>query len=137
METSPPIVAPPHGTGLDDVPASGCGIERTLQVLDGSWTTLVVRELLGGPKRFTELRRALGSPSAKTLTERLRRLEQQGVLTRTVYAEVPPRVVYALTERGHSLRVVLLSMLAWGETDRGAADTAGAGGQHRDRDLVR
>jgi len=126
METDPVIHVPPSEAGLDDVPASGCGIERTLQVLDGSWTTLVVRELLGGPKRFTELRRALGSPSAKTLTERLRRLEQQGVLTRTVYAEVPPRVVYALTERGHTLRAVLLSMLTWGESDRGAAGTAGA-----------
>jgi len=126
METDPVIHVPPSEAGLDDVPASGCGIERTLQVLDGSWTTLVVRELLGGPKRFTELRRALGSPSAQTLTERLRRLEQQGVLTRTVHAEVPPRVVYALTERGHSLRAVLLSMLTWGETDRDAADTVGA-----------
>lgn len=126
METEPPAYASPSEAELDDVPAKGCGIERTLQVLDGSWTTLVVRELLGGPKRFTELRRALGSPSAKTLTERLRRLEQQGVLTRTVHAEVPPRVVYALTERGHSLRAVLLSMLAWGESDRGAAGTAGA-----------
>ena len=112
----------PVPSGLDAVPTSGCGIERTLQVLDGAWTTLVVRELLGGPRRFTELRRALGSPSAKTLTERLRRLEHQGVLTRTVHAEVPPRVVYELTERGQSLRAVLLSMLAWGEADRGASD---------------
>ena len=65
METEPPAYASPSKAELDDVPANGCGIERTLQVLDGSWTTLVVRELLGGPKRFTELRRALGSPSAK------------------------------------------------------------------------
>lgn len=94
---------------------SGCGVERTLQVLDGKWTTLVVRELLAGPQRFGQLRTALGQPSAKTLTERLRALEHQGVLTRTVYAEVPPRVVYELTERGHSLRSVLHAMLDWGE----------------------
>lgn len=100
---------------LDRVPARGCGIERTLQVLDGKWTTLIVRELLGGPKRFGEIRTALGTPSAKTLTDRLRSLETQGVLTRTVHAEVPPRVVYALTERGESLRTVLVAMLEWGE----------------------
>lgn len=110
------------GTDLEGAPAQGCGIETTLAVLDGAWATLVVRELLGGPKRFTELRRALGSPSAKTLTERLRRLEHQQVLTRTVHAEVPPRVVYALTERGQSLRSVLEAMLVWGE--RAQADAA-------------
>ena len=101
---------------LVDVPALGCGIERTLQVLDGKWTTLVVRELLNGPRRFGEIRTALGTPSAKTLTDRLRALEAQQVLTRTVHAEVPPRVVYALTERGESLRGVLIAMLEWGQS---------------------
>jgi DNA-binding HxlR family transcriptional regulator len=100
---------------LRDVPRTGCGVERTLRVLDGKWTTLVVRELLTGPKRFGELRRALGDMSAKTLTDRLRALEAQGVLTRTVYAEIPPRVVYELTERGESLRDVLVAMLRWGD----------------------
>lgn len=92
-----------------------CGVERTLQVLDGKWTTLVVRELLTGPRRFGELRSALGNPSAKTLTERLRMLEYQGLLTRTVHPEIPPRVVYELTEQGHSLQPVLHAMLRWGE----------------------
>lgn len=100
---------------LENAPATGCGIERTLQVLDGKWTTLVVRELMGGPRRFGQIRTALGTPSAKTLTDRLRALEHQGVLTRTVHAEVPPRVVYALTERGESLRSVLISMMEWGD----------------------
>ena len=95
----------------------GCGVERTLQVLDGKWSTLVVRELLSGPKRFGELRDALGTPSAKTLTDRLRTLEHQGILTRTVHAEVPPRVVYALTEQGHSLDSILQAMLTWGEAN--------------------
>jgi DNA-binding HxlR family transcriptional regulator len=98
----------------------GCPVERTLEVLDGKWTTLVIRDLLSGPKRFTQLRRSLGNPSAKTLTERLRALEHRGVLTRTVYAEVPPRVVYELTGRGMSLRSVLAAMLAWGEDDTAA-----------------
>lgn len=95
----------------------GCGVERTLQVLDGKWATLVVRELLPGPKRFTELRTVLGMPSAKTLTDRLRALEHQGILTRTVHAEVPPRVVYELTGQGRSLSSVLDAMLAWGEAN--------------------
>lgn len=102
---------------LDTAPSRGCGIERALDVLEGKWTTLVLRELLSGPKRFGELRTALGRPSPKTLTDRLRLLEHQGILTRTVYAEVPPRVVYELTERGQSLRSVLSAMLAWGDTD--------------------
>ncbi len=107
----------------------GCGIERTLQVLDGAWATLVLRELLGGPKRFSEIRRALGNPSPKTLTDRLRSLEHQQVLTRTVYAEVPPRVVYELTPRGESLRAVLMAMLAWGEQDAASpSGTAPPGG---------
>ncbi|SFD56590.1 winged helix-turn-helix transcriptional regulator [Streptomyces aidingensis] len=93
----------------------GCGVDRTLKVLDGKWATLIVRELLSGPKRFGELRSALGTPSAKTLTDRLRSLEHQQILTRTVYAEVPPRVVYALTEQGRSLSGILYAMLIWGE----------------------
>ncbi len=100
---------------LQSAASAGCGVERTLKVLDGKWTTLVVRELLSGPKRFGELRTALGSPSAKTLTDRLRALEHQRILTRTVHAEVPPRVVYRLTEQGESLSEVLYAMLRWGE----------------------
>ncbi|WP_431964263.1 winged helix-turn-helix transcriptional regulator [Nocardia sp. bgisy134] len=100
---------------LQEAACSGCGVERTLKVLDGKWTTLIVRELLSGPKRFGDLRAALGSPSAKTLTDRLRALEHQRILTRTVYAEVPPRVVYQLTEDGESLSDILYAMLKWGE----------------------
>jgi DNA-binding HxlR family transcriptional regulator len=107
------------------VKAGGCPVEHTLGVLDGKWTTLIVRELLGGPRRFTELRRALGDPSAKTITERLRALEHRGVLTRTIYAEVPPRVVYELTERGRSLRHVLVAMLDWGLADAKAEQGPG------------
>jgi DNA-binding HxlR family transcriptional regulator len=98
-------------------PTSGCPIERALLVLDGKWSVLIIRELLHGPRRFGELRAALEIGSPKTLTERLRILEHQGVLTRTIYAEVPPRVVYELTERGHSFRSVLEAMAAWGDRD--------------------
>lgn len=109
--------APAQDPLLAETPPSGCPIERTLEILDGKWTTLVLRELLIGPRRFGELRTALGNPSPKTLTDRLRILEHQGVLTRTVHAEIPPRVVYALTERGESLRSVLMAMLEWGERE--------------------
>ncbi len=102
---------------LDPRPTAHCPVERALLVLDGKWSVLIIRELLGGPKRFTELRNALGMGSPKTLTERLRILEHQGILTRTVYAEVPPRVVYELTERGQSFRTVLEAMAAWGDRD--------------------
>ena len=102
---------------LDTRPTRGCPIERALLVLDGKWSTLIIRELLAGPRRFGELRTALGMSSPKTLTERLRILEHQGVLTRTVHAEIPPRVVYALTERGESFRSVLEAMAAWGNAD--------------------
>jgi DNA-binding HxlR family transcriptional regulator len=119
------VTEPKADQDFSAVPLHGCGIERTLQVLDGAWATLVLRELLTGPKRFTEIRRALGDPSPKTLTDRLRALEHQQVLTRTVYAEVPPRVVYELTPRGESLRAVLMAMLAWGEQDA-SAPPAGA-----------
>ena len=102
---------------LEPRPTAGCPVERALLVLDGKWSVLIIRELLSGPRRFSELRKALGIGSPKTLTERLRILEHQGVLTRTVYAEVPPRVVYELTERGQSFRSVLEAMAAWGDRD--------------------
>ncbi|MBZ9714854.1 winged helix-turn-helix transcriptional regulator [Deinococcus multiflagellatus] len=91
-----------------------CGVERTMQVIGGKWTTLILRDLLGGRRRFSDLKRTLGRVSPKTLTERLRQLEAQGLVTRTVYAEVPPRVEYALTEQGQSLSEIIAAMARWG-----------------------
>lgn len=91
-----------------------CGVERFLLLLDGPWATLIVRELLGGPRRFTELRTVLGGISAHTLTHRLRRFETHGLVTRTAFAETPPRVVYELTPLGHSLKDVLYAMNDYG-----------------------
>lgn len=118
--------APAHDT--DDRPYAGCPVERALMVLDGKWTTLIIRELLSGPKRFGELRKGLGIGSPKTLTERLRILEHQGVLTRTVYAEVPPKVVYELTEKGLRFRSVLEAMAAWAETELPVEPASAQGG---------
>jgi DNA-binding HxlR family transcriptional regulator len=104
------------GHTLGEPPSENCGIERALEVLDGRWATLIVRELLAGPLRFSEIRRRLGDPSAKTITERLRRMERYGVVTRTVHAEVPPRVVYELTDQGRGLEPVLVALLNWGDS---------------------
>ncbi|WP_442866826.1 winged helix-turn-helix transcriptional regulator [Acidovorax sp. NCPPB 4044] len=92
-----------------------CGVERFLTLLDGPWATLIVRELLEGPRRFTELREALSGISAHTLTHRLKSFERDGLVTRTAYAETPPRVVYELTQSGHELRDVLEAMRKWGD----------------------
>ena len=91
-----------------------CVVERTLEIIGGKWTTLILRDLLRGTKRFGELRRNLHAVSPKTLTDRLRFLETRGIVTRTVYPEVPPRVEYALTERGQGLSAIIDAMAAWG-----------------------
>ncbi len=91
-----------------------CGVARFLMLFDGPWATLIVRELMHGPHRFGELRTALPGISAHTLTNRLRLFEARGILTRTAYAEIPPRVVYELTPLGWQLRPVLDAMYDWG-----------------------
>ncbi|MEH1126731.1 winged helix-turn-helix transcriptional regulator [Micromonospora sp. CPCC 206061] len=90
-----------------------CGVARFLVLLNGPWATLIVRELLHGPRRFTELRGALPGISPHTLTSRLRQFERHGIVTRTMYAEIPPRVEYELTALGEGLRDVLEAMAAW------------------------
>lgn len=93
-----------------------CGVGRFLILLDGPWATLIIRELLHGPLRFTKLRELLPEMSAHTLTHRLRRFERHGLVTRTAYAEIPPRVVYELTPLGYSLRDVFESMQRFGDS---------------------
>ncbi len=95
--------------------AACCGVARFLTILDGPWATLIVRELLHGPLRFTQLREALPGISAHTLTHRLKGFERHGLVTRTAYAETPPRVVYELTPLGEGLRGVLEAMATWGD----------------------
>jgi DNA-binding HxlR family transcriptional regulator len=93
-----------------------CGVARFLVLLEGPWATLIVRELLPGPLRFSELREALPGISSRTLTRRLRRFEKYGVVARAVYAEVPPRVEYRLSPLGETLRPVLEAMAKWALT---------------------
>ncbi len=93
----------------------GCPIERAVSVLDGKWTLLVLRELFTGTKRFGELRKTLHGISPKTLTERLRLMETQGIIQRIIYPEIPPRVEYSLTEYGETLRPIIDALREWGE----------------------
>lgn len=92
-----------------------CPVETTLFFLSTKWSALILRDLMDGPRRFNELRRSIGHISQKVLTSNLRQMEKHGLLTRTVYAEVPPRVEYELTELGASLKPVLDTLRWWGE----------------------
>ncbi len=91
-----------------------CPVKTTAEIIEGKWTTLVVRELLPGKKRFSEIQRALEGISPKVLTSRLRLLESKGLITRTVYPTIPPTTEYALTELGQRLEKVLQEMAAFG-----------------------
>ena len=99
---------------MSETTLPACPVETTLTLIRDKWTILILRDLLGGTKRFGELRRSIGSVSQKVLTERLREMETSGLVNRTVYAEVPPRVEYSLTSLGLSLRPVLSAMWDWG-----------------------
>lgn len=92
-----------------------CPVETTLTLISDKWKVLILRDLLTGTKRFGELKKSIGSVSQKVLTSQLRQMEASGLVTRKVYAEVPPRVEYTLTELGYSLRPVLMAMHDWGE----------------------
>ena len=89
---------------------SGCAVEVTLSVMGGTWKPIVLFHLLHGTKRFSELSRAIPNVTQRMLTLQLRELEEAGIVARTVYAEVPPRVDYALTDMGRSLEPVLTAM---------------------------
>ena len=92
-----------------------CPVETTLMLIGSKWKVLILRDLMPGTKRFGELRRSIGSVSQKVLTAQVRDMEACGLVDRRVYAEVPPRVEYSLTELGRSLRPILDAMWAWGE----------------------
>lgn len=93
-----------------------CPVQRTAQALDGKWTILVLRDLLGGKKRYSELQRSLKGISPRLLAARLKALEQQGLVTRTVFATVPPTTEYALTPQGQHIMPVVQAMAVYGQT---------------------
>ena len=90
-------------------------METTLTLIGDKWKVLILRDLLPGTKRFGELKKSIGSVSQKVLTAQLRDTEAKGLVHRQVYAEVPPRVEYSLTDLGKSLRPILDALQAWGE----------------------
>jgi len=93
-----------------------CPVQVTLSLIDNKWKMLILGEILfEGTQRFSELRKALPAISQKVLTQNLRSMEVDGLVVRTVYAEVPPRVEYSITDLGNSLRPIIDAMMKWGE----------------------
>ena len=100
-------------TARKELPA--CPVETTLTLISDKWKVLILRDLMGGTMRFGELKKSIGHVTQKVLTAQLRQMEASGLLTRRVYAEVPPRVEYTLTELGYSLKPVMDALWIWGE----------------------
>ena len=96
----------------DELPE--CPVATTVSLIGSKWKLLIMRNLLARPWRFNELQKSLDGISQKVLTESLRSMEEDGIITRTVYPEVPPRVEYALSDLGESMRPVIQSMESWG-----------------------
>lgn len=97
-------------TGSDD-----CGVAKTLKVIGSKWTMLILHNLFEGKKRFGELQRALEGISPKTLSQRLQELEQEGIIVKKIFAEVPLHVEYYLSPKGESLSEIFCKMAEWGE----------------------
>ena len=110
LEPAPRIA----GSAIAAMDTYGCPVARTAQIMGNKWTPLIVRDLAEGQRRFSELERSLHGISPKTLSERLKRLEEAHVLERRCFAEVPPRVEYSLTDKGHALLPVIESMREFG-----------------------
>ncbi|MBJ9989555.1 MULTISPECIES: helix-turn-helix domain-containing protein [Paenibacillus] len=96
----------------------GCPVEATLSVVGGKWKAVILWRLVGGTKRFNELQRSISQITRKMLTEQLRELEQDNLIIRTVYPEVPPKVEYSLSEYGRTFIPVLDAMAQWGLVHR-------------------
>lgn len=92
-----------------------CPVETTLMLIGDKWKVLILRELMTGTKRFGELKKAIPAISQKVLTQQLRSMEVDLLLTRKIYPEVPPRVEYTLTDTGRSLKIIIDAMTIWGE----------------------
>lgn len=95
-------------------PRVGC-IASAMEIIGNKWTALILRDLCTGPKRFSELERSVGNINPRTLSQRLDDLERHRIITKRNFAEVPPRIEYALTQKGEDLVPVLQQMSAWGE----------------------
>ena len=99
-----------------------CPVETTLTLISSKWKILILRDLMPGTKRFGELKKSIGGVSQKVLTAQLREMETDGLVRRTVYPEVPPRVEYTMTALGRSLKPILDAMWDWGEAYQGKVE---------------
>ena len=104
-----------------------CPVEITLSMIGTKWKVLILRELCGGTRRFSELKRSIGGVTQKMLTQQLREMEDDGLVIRTVYPVVPPKVEYSLSEIGESLRPILDTLRDWGDRYRESWSGAEAG----------
>lgn len=102
-----------NNKNYENLPA--CPVETTLTLIGDKWKVLILRDLMPGARRFGELKKSVGNVSQKVLTAQLRDMEEGGLVNRKVYAEVPPKVEYSLTELGKSLKPILDSLQNWGE----------------------
>ena len=110
-------MAKPRHSRFDCNP--GCTVEAAVSLIDGKWKCLVLFHLLGGTARFNELRRRFPGVTQRMLTNQLRELEQDGLIIRTIHAQVPPKVEYSLSPLGQSLEPVLLALKTWGDAHIG------------------
>ena len=101
-------------TQLSVEPQGGC-IAAAMEIIGSKWTALIIRDLIAGPQRFCELEKSVGNINPRTLSQRLEDLEKHGIITKQIYAEVPPRSEYKLTAKGHDLLPILQQMAAWGD----------------------
>ncbi len=92
-----------------------CGVSKTLKIIGSKWTMMILHNLFDGTKRFGQLQRVLPGISPKTLSQRLDELEQEGIIKKKIFAEVPPHVEYNLTQKGLSLGKIFNNMAQWGE----------------------
>lgn len=92
-----------------------CPVETTIKMIDSRWKILIIRELLSGTKRFGELKKSVTGITQKVLTAKLREMEETGLVERTVYPQIPPKVEYTLTDVGYSLRPVIDALKSWGK----------------------
>jgi len=100
---------------LDCTP--GCAVEAAVSLIDGKWKAVILYHLQDGPTRFNELRRRTGEVTPRMLTNQLRELEADGLIEREVFAQVPPRVEYRLSERGRSLSPIIAALKTWGDAN--------------------
>jgi DNA-binding HxlR family transcriptional regulator len=94
---------------------NSCGVEKTLKIIGTKWTTLIIRDLCDGTRRFGQLQRSLEGISPRTLALRLKQLEDEGIVNRKVFEEIPLHVEYSLTNKGNSLRYIISKMREWGD----------------------